>query len=169
MHLSIILNYTIIDSMQDLAAQIHKRLLIKKKTIATAESCTGGMLANLLTKHPASSLFFKLGTVVYSNQAKIDLLAIPPSLINNKGAVSRDVAIRMSKAIRILARTDIGIGITGIAGPAGGTKNKPVGTVFIAVNTKKKRICRRFHFKGSRAHIRSAACQSALEMLKQSL
>ena len=155
--------------MQRLIPQIHKRLIQGKKTVATAESCTGGMLACMLTALPGSSVFFVLGLVVYSNRAKERLLAIPPSIIKSRGAVSKEVATLLSGSVRRLAKTDFGIGITGIAGPAGGSKAKPAGTVYIAVDSKEKNICRRFNFRGGRSRVRRAACLQALCLLKKLL
>lgn len=104
-----------------------------------AESCTGGLLSNLLTQIPGSSKYFILGVVAYSNQAKENILKIPRDIIVKKGAVSKNVAELLAKAVRLMAKTDFGIGITGTAGPTGGSREKPVGTVFIAIDTKNKK------------------------------
>jgi len=144
-----------------------RNLLVKyKKTISVAESCTGGLLSNLLTYISGSSRYFVLGVVPYSNKAKEKVLGIPGELIAKKGPVSKEVALAMSDSVRKLAKTDFGIGITGIAGPTGGTMTKPVGTVFIAINARNKKICKKFIFKGSRASIRKVAALKALELLK---
>lgn len=155
--------------MKEILNQIHKLLIKKKKNIAIAESCTGGLACNLLTQIPGSSNYFILGIVAYSNKAKRDILKIPAGLIAKKGAVSKEVAQKLAKSIRRLAKTDFGIGITGIAGPTGGTFKKPVGTVFIAVDSKTKKICKRFIFKGNRLNIRKVAAWKALELLKRVL
>lgn len=152
--------------MEAIINQIHRRLLKSKKTVAVAESCTGGFLSALLTRLPGSSAYFILGTVVYSNQAKTKILGIPSRLIKHKGAVSREVCRSMAKAARKLSAANIAISITGIAGPSGGTAAKPVGTVFIGIDTAAKTICKKFIFKGSRSGIRNQSCQKALEMLK---
>lgn len=151
--------------MQDIIRQIHTLLLRTKKTVAVAESCTGGMLSSLLTSRPGASAYFVLGTVVYSNQAKHTALSIPLSLINRHGAVSKPVAEAMALAVRKLGKTDIGVGITGIAGPAGGTARKPVGTVYIAAAGRNRMICRKFNFRGSRTSIRKQASVAALKSL----
>ena len=153
--------------MEPIINQIHKLLIKNKKTLAEAESCTGGLLSYLLTSISGSSKYFVLGVVVYSNKSKTSILNIPFSTITQKGAVSKEVAERMSRAVRKLAKTDFGIGITGIAGPGGGTIHNPVGTVFISVNSKKQKICQEFRFQASRKHIQKAAALKALQLLKR--
>jgi nicotinamide-nucleotide amidase len=152
--------------MELIINQVHKLLIKNKKTLAVAESCTGGLLSYLLTSISGSSKYFILGLVVYSNRVKTSMLNIPASLILQRGTVSEEVARKMSEKIKKLAKTDFGIGITGIAGPSGSTRNKPVGTVFIAVDGKKQKTCQRFQFQGSRQTIRKAAVSKALELLK---
>ena len=152
--------------MERLINQIHKLLIKKQETVAVAESCTGGLVSALLTQVSGSSLYFILGVVAYSNRVKINILRIPRILIAKKGAVSPEVARKMARAIRKLAKTDFGIGITGIAGPGGGTPLKPAGTVFIAIQNKKKRICKKFNFTGNRAIVRKKAALKSLELLR---
>ena len=146
--------------------KIHDLLTRKRKTIAVAESCTGGLLSALLTQVSGSSGYFMLGITTYSNNAKATILKIPSPIIAKNGAVSRDVAGRMAESVRKLAKTDFGIGITGIAGPTGSSPGKPVGTVFIAVDSKNKKICNRYIFKGNRVSIRKKAALKSLELLK---
>jgi len=155
--------------MKPLIIQIHKRLLKNKKTIAVAESCTGGLLSKLLTDQSGSSKYFLLGLVTYSNTAKTTILKVPPSLIVNNGAVSANVALAMAKQVRKIAKTDFGIGITGIAGPTGGTSSKPVGTVYACVCSKNRTLCKKFRSKGTRAMVRNAAAAKALTLLKRLL
>jgi nicotinamide-nucleotide amidase len=144
-----------------------KALLTKgKKTLAVAESCTGGLLSHLITNVAGSSQYFILGVITYSNAAKTSLLKIPQDLIIKNGAVSRKVAALMAQSVRKLARADFGIGITGIAGPGGGSLKKPIGTVFIAIDSAKEKICQKFYFKGSRLSIKKRAAKKALELLK---
>jgi len=152
--------------MQDLILQIHKRLLKSRKTLATAESCTAGMLSCLLTQFPGSSKYFILGVATYSNQSKEDILKIPASLMRKKGAVSQEVTRLMAQNVRELAKADLGISITGIAGPTGATPRKPVGTVFIAISSKNKIACKKFVFKGNRNSVRKQATIKALQLLK---
>jgi PncC family amidohydrolase len=151
--------------MEPFINQTHKLLLKKRKTVSVAESCTGGLLSEALTRMPGSSAYFILGVVAYSNKTKQSLLRIPPSLIKTKGAVSKQVASLMAKNVRRIAHTHFSIGITGIAGPTGGTPKKPVGTVFIAVEGKKQKICKKFHFSGSRNTVRKKAALKASELL----
>ncbi len=153
--------------MEHIVNQIHKSLIKNKKTIAAAESCTGGLLSNLLTAICGSSKYFILGVVVYSNKAKENVLKIPGRAIAKKGAVSREVAKIMAQAVRRLAKTDFGIGVTGIAGPTGATADKPVGTVFIAIDSEDKKICKKFLFKGKRFSIRKKAALKSLELLRE--
>jgi len=155
--------------MQRLINQIHSLLIKNKKSVAVAESCTGGLLSCLLTRMPRSSRYFTMGIVAYNNSIKINFLKIPSRLIAQKGAVSQDVAALMAKSAKKLSKSDLGIGITGIAGPAGGSIQKPVGTVFIALNAKGKKICKRFIFKGNRSAIRKKTAFKALELLKSLL
>lgn len=152
--------------MERIVNQIHGLLLKNKKTIAIAESCTGGLLSSLLTRIPGSSQYFILGVVAYSNKAKEAILKIPSSIITKNGAVSKQVAIKMARNIRKLAKAELGIGITGIAGPTGATPSKPVGTVFIAIDTKNKKTCKRFHFTGNRINVRKNAALKSLDLLK---
>ena len=149
--------------------KIAKFLTVNKKTLATAESCTGGLLAHTLTNIPGSSLFFLLGLVAYDNQAKVKLLKIPPQTIIKYGAVSQQTASLMARHIRSLLKTDLGIGITGIAGPGGGSAKKPVGLVFISISNSKKTITKRFLFKGSRLSIKKQAMTASLRILAQVL
>ncbi|MFH1248050.1 MAG: CinA family protein [Candidatus Omnitrophota bacterium] len=151
--------------MQHIARQINKLLIKKNKTVAVAESCTGGLISYLLTSISGSSTFFLLGLVTYSNAAKTKLLNIPSSIILKNGAVSKVVANLMAQRIQKISGSDIGIGISGIAGPSGGTPQKPVGTIYISIVGKKKAINRRFIFKGNRRQIRKLAAIKALQIL----
>jgi nicotinamide-nucleotide amidase len=140
-------------------------LLANRKTIAIAESCTGGRLADRITNIAGSSNYFERGIVSYSNNSKIELLGVQPFLINNYGAVSKEVAIAMAEGIRIKSKTDLGLGITGIAGPSGGTNLKPVGTVHIALNSNDYLLHQHYIFKGDRNTIKFATTQAALSLL----
>ena len=155
--------------MQPIVAQIHNLLIKKDKTVSVAESCTGGLLSTLLTQTSGSSKYFVLGAITYSNKAKENILNIPARLIAKEGAVSEEIAQKMSQYIRKIAKTDFGIGITGIAGPTGGSSQKPVGTVFVAISSKNKTICKKFHFSGTRSTIRNQSALSTLKLLKDLL
>ena len=141
-------------------------ILIKsKKTLSLAESCSGGLLGHRLTNIPGSSDFFRLSVVAYSNLAKTKILHVPSALLKQHGAVSEPVARRMAQNVRTLGNTDFGISITGIAGPGGGTRQKPVGLVFIAVAGKGYTVVKNFHLKGSRQQIKQQATSQALRLL----
>ncbi|MDD4980380.1 MAG: CinA family protein [Candidatus Omnitrophica bacterium] len=155
--------------MLHIVKKIHNLLIKKKEAIAVAESCTGGLLSQLLTELPRSSQYFILGLVLYSNSAKENILKIPASILKKRGAVSENIARLMAKSVRLLAKADFGIGVTGIAGPAGDAKEKPVGTVFIAIDSKNKKICRKFRFTGNRTNIRRKSALKTLELLKKLL
>jgi nicotinamide-nucleotide amidase len=141
----------------------------KKLTIAVAESCTGGLIANRLTDVSGSSAYFERGVVTYSNQAKIDLLGVPSDIIETHGAVSEETARKMAEGVRKMAGTDIGLSSTGIAGPGGGTKEKPVGTVFIALADSRQTICRHHSFRWDRKRNKQVSSEAALMMLKNYL
>jgi nicotinamide-nucleotide amidase len=135
-------------------------------TIAAAESCTGGLLLSRLTDVPGSSTYVERGVVCYSNAAKTELLGVPAALIAEHGAVSEPVARAMAESIRTSARADVGVGITGIAGPGGGTPEKPVGTVAIAVITPAGPKVRTLHLLGGREMVKFQATQAALNMVR---
>lgn len=139
------------------------------KTVATAESCTGGLLAKQLTDIAGSSSYFQEGFITYSNQAKTDLLGVPASVIEQNGAVSEPVATAMAEGARARARSDYALSITGVAGPDGGTDEKPVGTVWIALATARETTAHRFNLTGDREQIRDRAAKSALTMLRYHL
>jgi len=152
--------------MEPIIKQLHRLLLQNKKTVAVAESCTGGLLSCLMTSSPGSSGYFLLGIVAYSNKAKEKLLKIPQRLIKAKGAVSPEVASAMAASVRKIAAADLGIGITGIAGPTGARPAKPLGTVYIAVSSGKRLTCTRMNFTGNRNTVRKKSALGALYMLK---
>lgn len=141
----------------------------RRKTLATAESCTGGLLASKITDVAGSSEYFIEGVVSYANEAKVDLLGVPAELIETHGAVSEEVARAMAVGIRRRAATDIGIGITGIAGPGGGSEAKPVGLVFVGMATEAGCDVRRFQLPGDRMMIRHLSAQAALDMIRRML
>ncbi len=141
-------------------------LLKKKKTLAIAESCTGGLLANRVTNVPGSSKYFLMGVVAYSNASKNKILSVRQETIKKYGAVSKEVTSLMAKNVRLSSGADIGIGISGIAGPGGGSRKKPVGLVYVALSTKKKTVSREFRFLGQREIIKQKATQAALNMLR---
>jgi nicotinamide-nucleotide amidase len=153
-------------SMEEVVGEL---LRTSRLTLAAAESCTGGLLTSRLTDVPGSSAYVERGVVAYSNQAKIDLLDVPADLIARHGAVSEPVAAAMARGVRVRAGAAIGVGITGIAGPEGGTREKPVGTVAIAVEGPWGAGVSTRTFPGDRAQIKFSATQAALDELRRAL
>ena len=154
---------------QSLEEVVGMFLVLKNANIATAESCTGGLVAERLTNVPGSSRYFISGVVCYSNEWKMELAGIPPLMLEMQGAVSPEVARGLAEGIRSRMGTTIGVGITGIAGPDGGSAEKPVGTVHIAVATPTETVNRRFLFPGDRERVRWQASQAALDMVRREL
>jgi PncC family amidohydrolase len=142
------------------------RLLLKKRlTLSLCESCTGGMLGAIITGIPGSSKYFEGGIIAYSNEIKKRIAGVKTVTLKKFGAVSTQTAREMAKGVRRIMKTDIGISITGIAGPGGGTRAKPVGLVFIAFASKNTTSIHKFKFSGSRENIRKKTCISALKLL----
>jgi nicotinamide-nucleotide amidase len=153
-----------------LLEQVVGDLLVERGLrIAAAESCTGGLITSRLTDVPGSSRYVDQSVIVYSNAAKTELLGVPPELIEAHGAVSEPVALAMADGIRTRARSDVGIGVTGIAGPSGGTPEKPVGMVVVAAVTPDDRRCRTFRFYGEREQVKFQGSQAALDMVRRLL
>jgi nicotinamide-nucleotide amidase len=146
---------------------VGQSLKIRGYTLATAESCTGGLLAGRITDVPGSSEYFLEGVVSYSNEAKIDLLGVRKKLIETHGAVSDQVAGAMAAGIRKRAGSTLGIGVTGVAGPGGGSAEKPVGLVYIALADGSQTTTRRFIFPGDRQFIRMLSVNAALDMVRR--
>ncbi|HPC93477.1 MAG TPA: competence/damage-inducible protein A [Sedimentisphaerales bacterium] len=154
---------------ETLAEVVGRQLKCLGKTLALAESCTGGLLAKLITDVPGASRYFTRGWVTYSNDAKTDELGVPQELIEKHGAVSGQVAEAMARGARARAGADYAIGITGIAGPDGGTEQKPVGLVFISVDCEGQVQTRRYVFPWERGYVRLHAAQTALDILRRGL
>lgn len=148
-----------------LAARVGDRLARRGVMLGLAESCTGGLLGARLTDVEGASRFFAAGLTTYSNAAKTGLLGVPESLISEHGAVSEAVARAMAEGARSAAGAEAAVAITGVAGPTGGSPEKPVGTVWIAAALGDTVIARRFTFDGDRAAIRNAAVDQALVLL----
>ena len=133
------------------------------RTVAVAESCTGGLLGGAITSVPGSSLYFSGGVVAYGNPAKTSLLGVPPDLLAARGAVSREVALAMAEGVLSLFRADLAIAVTGVAGPGGGSRGKPVGTVWVAVVAPGGvRHAHRFRFPGGRDAVRRESVRASL-------
>jgi len=137
--------------------------------LSIAESCTGGLIAHRITNIPGSSDYFDYAIVSYSNEAKIQILGVEEEIITTHGAVSGQTAIAMAEGVRRLRNTEAGVGVTGIAGPTGGTPAKPVGLVYIAVSIPGGTDFKEFMFRGGREEIKYQASQAALDMLKGAL
>ena len=144
---------------------IGKILTERGLTLGLAESCTGGLISQRITDIAGSSAYFMAGIVTYSNEAKKMFLSVPEKLLSQYGAVSEAVALKMASGIRKSARVDIGISVTGIAGPGGGTPEKPVGLVFIALSSRRITLAKKFIFEGNRRRIRRQASDEALTLL----
>lgn len=152
-----------------LTAQVAEQLLAKKLLLATAESCTGGLIAAACTDLAGSSIWFERGFVSYSNAAKTELLGVPADLIETHGAVSEPVARAMVEGALRHSRAQVAIAVTGVAGPGGGGPDKPVGTVWFGWATPDGVVTDKRCFDGDRQHVREATVQHALQRLKQLL
>ena len=152
--------------MRLLARKIVKILTKKKFTISFAESCTGGMISSAITSIKGSSKIFSIGMVVYSNKSKINVLKIPKNIVNKYGAVSSEVCIAMIKNISKISKTNISLSVTGIAGPDGGTKKKPVGLVYIAIKMNNKIKLKKYLFKNKgRSYIQKETVKKSLRLI----
>ena len=150
--------------MKNLANKLVKKLIQKKLKISFAESCTGGLLSSIITSISGSSKVFNLGLVTYSNKAKVDILKVPKKIINKYGAVSSECCLSMVKNLSKISKADISISITGVAGPSGGTKLKPVGLVYIGIKKGNKVSVQKNLFKSkNRISIQKA---TTLKVLK---
>jgi nicotinamide-nucleotide amidase len=154
---------------RDLPAVVGDLLVERGARLATAESCTAGLLAARLTDFAGASRFLERGFVTYSNRSKTELLGVPAEIIEAEGAVSGPVARAMAEGARRAAGVEVGVGITGVAGPDGGTPEKPVGLVFVALSGAAGDTLRRRQFPGGRERVRFQATQTALEMLRRGL
>ena|SRR3989304_4186468 len=146
-----------------LEKMIGDHLRAKGWTLSIAESCTGGLVSDLITDVPGSSDYFEGGIISYSNLAKVELLGIPSTSIRRYGAVSSQVAKKMAEGVRKAFHTTFGVSITGIAGPGGGSRKKPVGLVFIAVSDGKRTIVKKEKLKGSRREIKKESARRSLK------
>jgi nicotinamide-nucleotide amidase len=151
----------------DIEETVGKLLKEKELTIAVAESCTGGYISHRITNVGGSSSYFNRGVVSYSNESKIEILRVPKELIGKFGAVSEEVARAMAEGIRAISKTDIGLSVTGIAGPTGGTEEKPVGLVFIGLSDADGTIVKRHNFPDERIRFKDRASQAALELVRR--
>ena len=152
--------------MKNLSKKIVRILIKRKLKISFAESCTGGLLSNSITAISGSSKIFTLGLVTYSNHAKISILKVPKNIINKHGAVSFETCLSMVKNLSKISKTNICISVTGIAGPKGGTKEKPVGLVYIGIKKGNKILVKKYLFKNKkRILIQKATVIQALKLI----
>ena len=157
------------DADETLEMALTKLLMKKKYTMTTAESCTGGMIAARMVNAPGVSAVLKSGFIAYANEAKEELLGVSHDTLEKFGAVSRETAEEMAEGAAKAAHTDTAVAVTGIAGPDGGTKEKPVGLVYIGVNVRGNVEVREYHFSGSRQKIRESVTAAALTFLREKL
>ncbi len=154
---------------EELEEVVGKLLKSKHLTIAIAESCTGGLISHRLTNVPGSSEYFKQSFVTYSNHSKQTELNVPHELIDQYGAVSKEVALAMANGVRVVSNSDIGISVTGIAGPTGATPTKPIGLVWIGYSDKVESNAYKYIFNGDRTMVKEKSAQAALEILRRKL
>ena len=153
------------DTMEEVVGHA---LAARKMTIAVAESCTGGLIGHRLTQVPGSSNYLDRVLVCYSNEAKVDLLGVSKTVLERHGAVSSEVAAAMAKGVRERSKTDVGLSVTGIAGPSGGTAQKPVGLVYVGFDARGAGVlAKEFRFHGPRDAIKMRASQAALNLVRQ--
>ena len=139
--------------MKKLLQKVVKTLIKKKLKISFAESCTGGLLSSYITSISGSSKVFTFGIVTYSNQAKINILKVPKKIIMKHGAVSHETCLSMAKNIQKISKSNISVSITGVAGPKGGTKDKPIGLVYIGIKKGNKILTKKFLFKNKKRNL----------------
>ena len=152
--------------MKNLASKLVKKLIQKKLKISFAESCTGGMLSSTITSVSGSSKVFNLGMITYSNKIKIDVLKVPKKIIAKHGAVSKECCLSMLKNLNKISKTNISVSITGVAGPKGATKFKPVGLVYIGIKRGNKIIIKENFFKSkNRISIQKASVITSLKII----
>ncbi len=138
-------------------------------TLAVAESCTGGLIGHRITQVSGSSDYFDRGLVTYSNRSKVEILGVPEDILHRHGAVSKPAALAMARGVRERSGSHVGLATTGIAGPTGGGPEKPVGTVFIAIDTAESSVCRHYLFRGDRDRVKTLTAQAALDLLRKFL
>lgn len=155
--------------MSKLLNDIARSLIKKKLSLSICESCTGGMLGSIITSEPGSSKYFCGGVIAYSDEVKQRVVGVRQATLRKYGAVSAEVAREMAQGVLKRFKADISISITGIAGPTGGTKKKPVGLVYLCVATRQHAAVENRMFKGNRNQIRKEACTKVLRLLKHLL
>lgn len=155
----------IIDHGEKLPKEVALSLFKKKMTMAVAESCSGGLISHRITQIPGASKFFMGGMIAYSNHMKSEILKVDTKMLDEHGAVSEPVVLAMAMGILTLSRADIACAVTGIAGPGGGSVEKPVGLVYIAVVSKDDAVCKKCHFTGSREAIKLKVSNESFNLI----
>jgi PncC family amidohydrolase len=150
---------------QPLEVTIGQLLLEKRMWLATAESCTGGLVGHLITNVPGSSNYYRGGVISYANEAKMDLLGVRAGTLEKFGAVSEQTVLEMARGVREALRADLGIAVSGIAGPAGGTPEKPVGTVWIGLSGTHGELVDHHVWNGNREAVKDQSAQAALRLV----
>jgi nicotinamide-nucleotide amidase len=161
--------YVFASGNESMEAIVGGMLKERAMTLSVAESCTGGLIGNLLTNVPGSSTYFQGGVVVYSNPSKVDLLRVSARTIEARGAVSDPVVRLMAEGVREQFKTDLGVAVTGIAGPEGGSLEKPVGTVYIGMAAEEKTVSRKYRFWGTRKQVKLNTAVMALDWIRRYL
>jgi nicotinamide-nucleotide amidase len=161
--------YVFASDDQTMEAVVGELLKERKMTLSVAESCTGGLIGHRITSIPGSSLYFDRGATVYSNKSKVEMLGVRQETIDRYGAVSDQTVREMAKGIKRIAKTDIGLAVTGIAGPLGGTEDKPVGTVYIGLSVDDNIFSSQYRFSGERDKVKLNTSEMALDWVRRYL
>ena len=149
--------------------EIILKLIEQNITISTAESCTGGLLGKIITSVPGASSIYGYGFITYANEAKVRLLGVLPETLEKYGAVSHQTACEMAQGAKKVSGSDIAVSVTGIAGPGGGTQEKPVGLVYIAIAYNNAVEFKKLNLKGNRDEVRAQTCDNVFELIRESL
>lgn len=160
-------SYIFASNDKSMEAVVGELLKGRKQTLSIAESCTGGLIGHRLTSVPGSSLYFERGVIVYSNRSKIEMLGVRQNTIDTYGAVSYQTAREMAEGVRSISKTDMGLSVTGIAGPSGGERNKPVGTVFIGLSVGDEIFSSQYLFSGTRERVKTNTSEMALDWIRR--
>jgi PncC family amidohydrolase len=159
----------IFELKKTLEVRVGEILSQRGQRLAVAESCTGGLISHLVTNVAGSSVYFVGGVIAYANEAKVHLLGVHQETLEKFGAVSSETVIEMARGVLNNLSADIGISVSGIAGPGGGTPEKPVGTVWIGLSTPKEELARHFHWTGNRLDVKEQSARAALMLLLEYL
>ena len=149
--------------------QIISKLIENNITISTAESCTGGSLGKIITSVSGASKIYGFGFITYANEAKEKILGVPANILEEFGAVSHQTAVLMAEGARKVSGSDIAVSVTGIAGPTGGTKEKPVGLVYIALSDKDSTVYKKLNLDGSRDEVRKKTCDEVFKLIAEKM